>query len=202
MPLDVEQARAKWRRCSTAIRDEWGRLDFAIHSIAFAPREDLHGRVVDCSQRGLPAAQCRCPAIPSSNGAPRRAADDRGGTLITMSYYGADEVVSNYNVMGPVKAALETRVRYLAKELGPRRIRVFAVSPGPMRTRAASGIAHFDELIDMAVRALAAASAWSTSRSRRVVRLPRRPGFLRHDRRRGPHRRRPAQHGLTVRKQT
>jgi enoyl-[acyl-carrier protein] reductase I len=75
-----------------------------------------------------------------------------GGTLITMSYYGADKVVGNYNMMGPVKAALEASVRYLAKELGERRIRVFAVSPGPLRTRAASGISHFDELIDMAVK--------------------------------------------------
>jgi enoyl-[acyl-carrier protein] reductase I len=75
-----------------------------------------------------------------------------GGALITMSYYGADKVVSNYNLMGPVKAALEASVRYLAKELGERRIRVFAVSPGPLKTRAASGIAHFDELIEMAVK--------------------------------------------------
>jgi enoyl-[acyl-carrier protein] reductase I len=74
-----------------------------------------------------------------------------GGSLITMSYYGADKVVNNYNIMGPVKAALEASVRYMAKELGPRDIRVYAVSPGPLRTRAASGIAHFDELIDMAV---------------------------------------------------
>src|SRR4029453_13695374 len=67
------------------------------------------------------------------------------------SYYGTDKVVNNYNMMGPVKAALEASVRYLAKELGPRNIRVFAVSPGPLRTRASSGIAHFDELIEMAV---------------------------------------------------
>jgi len=134
------------------IRADWGRLDFAIHSIAFAPREDLHGRVVDCSQAGfLQAMQVSCHSFLEM----ARFAEPlmtEGGTLITMSYYGADKVVNNYNLMGPVKAALEASVRYLAKELGPRQIRVFAVSPGPLRTRASSGIAHFDELIDMAVK--------------------------------------------------
>ena len=134
------------------IRADWGRLDFAIHSIAFAPREDLHGRVVDCSQAGfLQAMQVSCHSFLEM----ARLAEPlmtEGGTLITMSYYGADKVVNNYNLMGPVKAALQASVRYLAKELGPRNIRVFAVSPGPLRTRASSGIAHFDELIDMAVK--------------------------------------------------
>ena len=151
LPLDVTkpgQMQAVFER----IRADWGRLDFAIHSIAFAPREDLHGRVVDCSQAGfLQAMQVSCHSFLEM----ARFAEplmSEGGSLITMSYYGADKVVNNYNVMGPVKAALEASVRYLAKELGPRNIRVFAVSPGPLRTRAASGIAHFDELIDMAVK--------------------------------------------------
>jgi enoyl-[acyl-carrier protein] reductase I len=74
-----------------------------------------------------------------------------GGTLLTMSYHGADKVVNNYNMMGPVKAALEASTRYLAAELGGQGIRVFAVSPGPLKTRASSGIAAFDELIDAAV---------------------------------------------------
>jgi enoyl-[acyl-carrier protein] reductase I len=74
-----------------------------------------------------------------------------GGVLLTMTYYGADKVVNNYNVMGPVKAALEAATRYLAAELGEKGIRVFAVSPGPLKTRAASGIAAFDELVDAAV---------------------------------------------------
>jgi enoyl-[acyl-carrier protein] reductase I len=73
-----------------------------------------------------------------------------GGCLLTVSYYGADKVVDNYNIMGPVKAALEASVRYLAAELGPAGIRVNAVSPGPVATRAASGIKHFDQLIDEA----------------------------------------------------
>ena len=150
MPLDVTQP-GQMQAVFERIRADWGRLDFAIHSIAFAPREDLHGRVVDCSQAGfLQAMQVSCHSFLEM----ARFAEPlmtQGGTLITMSYYGADKVVNNYNVMGPVKAALEASVRYLAKELGPRQIRVFAVSPGPLRTRAASGIAHFDELIDMAV---------------------------------------------------
>ena len=150
LPLDVTQP-GQMQAVFERIRAEWGRLDFAIHSIAFAPRADLHGRVVDCSQAGfLQAMQVSCHSFLEM----ARLAEPlmtQGGTLITMSYYGADKVVNNYNLMGPVKAALEACVRYLAKELGPRDIRVFAVSPGPLRTRAASGIAHFDELIDMAV---------------------------------------------------
>jgi len=150
MPLDVTKP-GQMQAVFDRIRADWGRLDFAIHSIAFAPREDLHGRVVDCSQAGfLQAMQVSCHSFLEM----ARFAEPlmtEGGTLITMSYYGADKVVNNYNVMGPVKAALEASVRYVAKELGPRQIRVFAVSPGPLRTRASSGIAQFDELIEMAV---------------------------------------------------
>jgi enoyl-[acyl-carrier protein] reductase I len=151
MPLDVTQPGAM-QAVFDRIRSEWGRLDFAIHSIAFAPRADLHGRVVDCSQAGfLQAMQVSCHSfIEMAHRAEPLMTD--GGALITMSYYGADKVVENYNLMGPVKAALEASVRYIARELGPRRIRVYAVSPGPLRTRAASGIAQFDELIDMAVK--------------------------------------------------
>ena len=114
-----------------------------------------------------------------------------------MSYHGADKVVDNYNVMGPVKAALQASVRYLAKELGPQGIRVFAVSPGPLRTRAASGIAHFDELIDMAVTRSPGQRLVDIAEVGRVVAFLAGPASSRHDRRRGLHRRRPAQHGLT-----
>jgi enoyl-[acyl-carrier protein] reductase I len=149
-PLDVTRP-GEMARLFERIRAEWGRLDFAIHSIAFAPREDLHGRVVDCSQAGfLQAMQVSCHSFLELARHAEPLMPD-GGTLITMSYYGADKVVSNYNLMGPVKAALEASVRYLANELGEKGIRVFAVSPGPLRTRAASGIAHFDELVDMAM---------------------------------------------------
>jgi enoyl-[acyl-carrier protein] reductase I len=151
LPLDVTRP-GQMQAVFDRIRAEWGRLDFAIHSIAFAPREDLHGRVVDCSQAGfLQAMQVSCHSFLEM----ARLAEPlmtEGGTLITMSYYGADKVVDNYNLMGPVKAALEASVRYAAKELAPRNIRVFAVSPGPLRTRASSGIAQFDELIEMAVK--------------------------------------------------
>jgi enoyl-[acyl-carrier protein] reductase I len=150
MPLNVEvpgQLEAVFDR----IEKEWGQLDFVIHSIAFAPREDLHGRVVDCSRDGfLQAMAVSCHSFIAM----ARLAEPlmkNGGALLTMSYYGADKVVNHYNVMGPVKAALEASTRYLAAELGPKGIRVFAVSPGPLRTRAASGIAAFDELVEAAV---------------------------------------------------
>ena len=150
LPLDVSQP-GQMQAVFEEIQQTWGSIDFVIHSIAFAPRDDLHGRIVDCSQVGfLQAMQVSCHSfIEMAHHAEKLM--NPGGALITMSYYGADKVVNNYNLMGPVKAALESSVRYLAKELGEKDIRVFAVSPGPLRTRAASGIAHFDELIDMAV---------------------------------------------------
>lgn len=150
LPLDVSQP-GQMKAVFDRLEREWGHLDFVIHSIAFAPRDDLHGRIVDCSQAGfLQAMQVSVHSFIEMAHLAEPLLNP-GGALITMSYYGADKVVDNYNLMGPVKAALESSVRYMAKELGGRDIRVFAVSPGPLRTRAASGIAHFDELIDMAV---------------------------------------------------
>jgi enoyl-[acyl-carrier protein] reductase I len=150
LPLDVTRP-GQMQAVFDQVRAAWGHLDFVIHSIAFAPRSDLHGRIVDCSQPGfLQAMQVSCHSfIEMAHHAETMM--NPGGALVTMSYYGADKVVNNYNMMGPVKAALQSTVRYLAKELGESGIRVFAVSPGPLRTRAASGIAQFDELIDMAV---------------------------------------------------
>ena len=150
MPLDVAEP-GQIKAVFDQITEQWGRLDFIIHSIAFAPRDDLHGRIVDCSQAGfLKAMQVSVHSfIEMAHFAEPLMKD--GGVLITMSYHGADKVVNNYNIMGPVKAALQSSVRYLANELGPKNIRVHAVSPGPLKTRAASGIDHFDELIDMAV---------------------------------------------------
>lgn len=150
LPLDVTQP-GQMQSVFETLGREWGQLDFVIHAIAFAPRDDLHGRIVDCSQAGfLQAMQVSCHSFMemAHYAEPLMKA---GGALVTMSYYGADKVVNNYNLMGPVKAALESSVRYMAAELGERNIRVYAVSPGPLRTRAASGIDHFDELIDMAV---------------------------------------------------
>ena len=128
----------------------WGRLDFLLHSIAFAPRDDLHGRVVDCSRAGfLQAMDISCWSFIRM----AKLAEPlmgKGGALFCMSYYGSQMVVEHYNLMGPVKAALESATRYLAAELGPKGIRVHAISPGPLKTRAASGIAEFDELLDKA----------------------------------------------------
>ena len=129
-----------------------GRLDFVIHSIAWAPLQDLHGRVVDSSSVGFARAMevsCHSFATLAKLCAPHMT---HGGSMVTMSYLGADEAVPHYGLMGPVKAALESLVRYMAVELGPQHIRVHAVSPGPILTRAASGIEAFDDLMQNAVR--------------------------------------------------
>jgi enoyl-[acyl-carrier protein] reductase I len=146
MPLDVRQE-GSLEAVFHSIKEKWGRLDFAVHSMAFAPKEDLHGRVVDCSREGfLMAMDVSCHSFIRM----ARLAEPlmtEGGTLFTMSYYGAHKVVEHYNLMGPVKAALEATGRYLAYELGAKGIRVHIVSPGPLKTRAASGIKDFDELL-------------------------------------------------------
>ena len=130
------------------ITKRWGRLDFLLHSIAFAPREDLHTPLVNCSAEGFGVAMdVSCHSfIRMANLALPLMKD--GGCLMTVSFYGADKVVENYNLMGPVKAAVESSVRYLAADLASRNVRVHAISTGPVKTRAASGIARFDELID------------------------------------------------------
>jgi enoyl-[acyl-carrier protein] reductase I len=124
-----------------------GRLDFVIHSIAWAPLADLHGRVIDSSSAGFARAMevsCHSFATLAKLCAPHMT---QGGSMVTMSYLGADEAVPHYGLMGPVKAALESLVRYMALELGPQGVRVYAVSPGPILTRAASGIEAFDTLM-------------------------------------------------------
>ena len=129
---------------------QFGQLDFVIHSIAWAPADDLHGRVIDSSRKGFSEAMalsCHSFAEVAKLAAPHMR---HGGSLITMTYHGASEVVPSYGIMGPVKAALESTVRYMAAELGPKNIRVHAVSPGPILTRAASGIHGFDVLMQMA----------------------------------------------------
>jgi enoyl-[acyl-carrier protein] reductase I len=151
LALDVEQA-GQLETVFDAITKRWGQLDFVLHSIAFAPKADLQGRLVDSSREGFARAMdISCHSLMRV----ARLAEplmQQGGSLLTMSYLGADEVVANYGLMGPVKAALESSVRYLATELGPQGIRVNAVSPGPLATRAASGIAGFDELLSNAVK--------------------------------------------------
>lgn len=146
LPLDLNQP-GQLEAVFARIAAEWGGLDFVLHAIAYAPLADLQGRVTDCSRQGfLAAMDISCwsfirmahlaePLMPA------------GGTLFCMSYYGSEMVVENYNMMGPVKAALESATRYLAAELGPQGIRVHAISPGPLKTRAASGISDFEQLL-------------------------------------------------------
>jgi len=149
LPLDVQQP-GMLDAVFEAIREKWGRLDIALHSIAFAPKEDLQGGLLNCSASGFGVAMdISCHSFVRMA---RLAASlmTEGGTLFALSYYGANRVVPNYNVMGPVKAALEASVRYLAHELGPKGIRVHALSPGPIKTRAASGLKDFDLLLNEA----------------------------------------------------
>lgn len=130
-----------------AIEKEWGTLDFLLHAIAFAPKADLQGRVTDCSKEGfaeamdischsfIRLAKCAEPLM------------TKGGSLLTLTYIGSVEVVKDYGLMGPVKAALESSTRYLAAELGEKKIRVNAISPSAIKTRAGSGIANFAGLL-------------------------------------------------------
>jgi len=146
LPLEVRDP-AQVDGLFAEIAERWGGLDILVHSVAFAPRDALQGRVVDCPRDGfLAAMDVSCWSFLDLA---RRAETlmRQGGTMMTMSYLGANEVVDNYGIMGPVKAALESSVRYVATELGPKGIRVHAVSPGPLATRAASGIKDFDELM-------------------------------------------------------
>jgi len=146
LPLEVRET-AQMDALFTAITAQWGRLDIVVHAIAFAPREALIGRVVDCPRDGfLSAMEVSCWSFLDLAHRAEKLMPS-GGTMLTMSYLGANEVIPNYGIMGPVKAALESAVRYVAAELGPKGISVHAVSPGPLATRAASGIAHFDELM-------------------------------------------------------
>jgi len=148
--MDVEQP-GEMEAVFKIIEEKWGRLDFILHSIAFAPKEDLHGRVVDSSRDGfLRSMDVSCHSFVRMAKLAEPLMKE-GGCMLTMSYMGADEVVNNYGIMGPVKAALQSVTRYLAAELGPRGIRVHAVSPGPLKTRAASGIKAFDELMEKAI---------------------------------------------------
>lgn len=129
-----------------------GQLDILVHSIAFAPKEDLQAGLLECSLEGfLKAMDVSCHSFVrmAKLAAPLM---KTGGSMFAMSYHGADKVVPNYNVMGPVKAALEACCRYLAFELGPRDIRVHAISPGPLQTRAASGLKDFDHLLSEAIQ--------------------------------------------------
>jgi len=150
LPLNVEQP-GELENVFTVLESRWGRLDSLVHSIAFAPQEDLQGGLLDCSAAGFARAMdvsCHSFVRMARLAAPLMT---DGGTLFAMSYLGATRVVNNYNVMGPVKAALEAACRYLALELGDRGIRVHAISPGPLKTRAASGLKDFERMLNDAV---------------------------------------------------
>jgi enoyl-[acyl-carrier protein] reductase I len=146
LPLDVS-APGELESVFAAIEKKWGSLDILVHSIAWAPKDDLQGGLLACSAEGFAKAidiSCHSFIRMARLAAPLM---KNGGTMFAMSYYGANRVVPNYNVMGPVKAALEASCRYLAYELGHQRIRVHAMSPGPLKTRAASGLKDFDLLL-------------------------------------------------------
>lgn len=146
-PLDVREP-GQLEALFDQVKTRWGGLDFLLHSIAFAPREDLHGRVVDCSAEGFGLAMdvsCHSFIRMAKLAEPLMT---EGGCLLCVTFYGSERVVAHYNLMGPVKAALESTSRYMAAELGPKGIRVHAISPGPIATRAASGIDRFDELLE------------------------------------------------------
>ncbi|RAI45973.1 enoyl-ACP reductase FabI [Rhodoplanes roseus] len=150
LPLEVRDD-AQFASLRDTIGSTWGSLDICLHSVAFCPRDDLHGRVVDCSRNGFLTAMdisvysfVRLVHTMEPLLVP-------GSACMTVSFYGAEKVVDHYNVMGPVKSALESVTRYMAAELGPKKISVNALSPGPLRTRAASGIPAFDELLERAI---------------------------------------------------
>jgi enoyl-[acyl-carrier protein] reductase I len=150
-PLDVATP-GQLEAVFDLVREKWGKLDILVHSIASAPKEDLQGGLLDCSAAGFAKAMdvsCHSFIRMAKLAAPLMR---DGGSMFAMSYYGADRVVPNYNVMGPVKAALEAACRYLAYELGPSGIRVHAISPGPLKTRAASGLKDFELLLNEAAQ--------------------------------------------------
>ena len=147
LPCDVREP-GQLEAVFDTIEREWGQLDFLLHSIAFAPREDLHGPLVDCSAEGFAMAMdVSCHSFIRMAKLARPLMRE-GGSLTTVSFYGAERVVESYNLMGPVKAALEASVRYLAADLAGEGIHVHGLSTGPVKTRAASGIDRFDALLD------------------------------------------------------
>jgi enoyl-[acyl-carrier protein] reductase I len=151
LPLDVARP-GELEAVFERIRKDWGQLDILVHSIAWAPKDDLQGGLLDCSAEGFAKAMdisCHSFVRMAKLAAPLMS---QGGTLFAMSYHGAAKVVPNYNVMGPVKAALEASCRYLAYELGGKGIRVHAISPGPLKTRASSGLKDFEALLNEAAQ--------------------------------------------------
>ena len=129
---------------------KWGQLDFLVHSIAFSTKEALGGRVTDVPRQGFQTTMDVSVWAHLCMAHLAEPLMKDGGSIFTMTYYGSEKVVENYNIMGVAMAALEASVRYLAAELGPKGIRVHAISPGPLATRTASGIPEFDALLEKA----------------------------------------------------
>jgi enoyl-[acyl-carrier protein] reductase I len=151
LPLDVSRP-GELEAVFERLTKEWGRLDVLVHSIAWAPKDDLQGGLLSVSADGFAKAMdisCHSFIRMARLAAPLM---KNGGTMFAMSYHGAQKVVANYNVMGPIKAALEAACRYLAYELGPQGIRVHPISPGPLKTRAASGLKDFDMMLNDAIQ--------------------------------------------------
>jgi len=146
LPLDFAQP-GSLEAVFASVSQAWGRLDILVHSAAFAPKDDLQGGLLNCSAEGFAKAMdisCHSFIRMARLAVPLMT---EGGTMFAMTYHGANKVIPNYNVMGPVKAALECACRYLAFELGEKKIRVHAISPGPLKTRASSGLKDFDRLL-------------------------------------------------------
>jgi len=142
LPCDVSDT-ASVDAVFDTIRERWGRLDFLVHAIAYADKAELKGRYIDTSPENFRRSlEISCYSFTALS---QRAETlmTEGGSLLTLTYYGAEKVMPHYNVMGVAKAALEASVRYMAADLGPRGIRVNALSAGPMKTLAASGIGDF-----------------------------------------------------------
>jgi enoyl-[acyl-carrier protein] reductase I len=144
-PCDVQKDEDV-ARVFTEARETYGSLDFVVHSIAFAPREDIECPFVQASREGFKTAMDI--SVYSLAIVARHAAESmpQGGSIVTMTYFGGERVVAGYNLMGVCKAALDMSVRYLAYDLGPRKIRVNAVSAGPVKTLAASAVGDHDKL--------------------------------------------------------
>ena len=141
LPCDVTR-REEVDEAFKRVGEEFGRLDFLIHSVAYAPKEELEGAFLDTSRDGfLTALEVSAYSLTSLAHAAVPLMTD-GGSIVSMSYYGAEKVVPNYNVMGVAKAALEASTRYLAADLGQRNIRVNAISAGPINTLSARGVAN------------------------------------------------------------
>lgn len=147
LPCDVTKDE-EIEKVFTRLKQEWGGLDIMIHAIAFANKEDLANPYVQTSRHGFHLAMdvsAYSMVALARDAAPLM--EGRGGSMLTLTYMGSEKVIPNYNVMGVAKAALEASVRYLAHDLGPKGIRVNAISAGPIRTLAASGIADFKEML-------------------------------------------------------